>query len=79
MKHFIDSCTDTVNPSKCLRFIQTDCVTNTENSSKEETDDLLIKEENFLIGILCPILKSLNDYHDGRRIRRNQKFKINDW
>ena len=42
VKHFIDLCTDTVNPSKYLRFILIDCVTNTKNSSKEEIDDLLL-------------------------------------
>ena len=41
LKHFIDSSTDTVHSSKHLRFILIDCVTNTENSSKEEIDDLL--------------------------------------
>ena len=45
MKHFIYSCTDTVNPSKYLRFIQIDCVTNTESSSIEEMDDLLLEKE----------------------------------
>ena len=44
MKHFIDSCTDTINPSKFLRFILIDCVTNTENSSKEKIDDLLLEK-----------------------------------
>ena len=39
VKHFIDSCADTVNPSKYLRFILIDCVTNTEKNSKEEIDD----------------------------------------
>ena len=33
VKHFIHSCTDTVNLYKYLRFILIDCVTNTENSS----------------------------------------------
>ena len=42
LKHFTDSCTDTVNPSKYLRFILIDCVNNTENNSKEEIDDLLL-------------------------------------
>ena len=71
MKHFIDSCTDTVNPSKYLRFILID--------SKEEIDDLLLEKENFWIGTLCTIHKGLNDYHDWRQVRRNQKFNINDW
>ena len=79
MKHFIEPCTDTVNPSDYLRFILIDCVTNTENSSKEEIDDLLLGKENFWIGTLCTIHKGLNNYHDGRRVRRNQKFNINDW
>ena len=69
MKHFIYSCTDTVNSSKYLRFIQIDCVTNTENSSIEEIDDLLLEKENFWIGTLCTIHKGLNDYHDWRRVR----------
>ena len=47
LKHFIDLCTDTVSPSKYLRFILIDCVTNTENSSNEEIDELLLERENF--------------------------------
>ena len=79
MKHFIESCTDAVNPSKYLRFILIDCATNTENNSKEEIDDLLLEKENFWIGTLCTIHKGLNDYQDWRQVRRNQKFNINDW
>ena len=56
----------------------TEC-SETENSSKEETDDLLLEKENFWLGPLCTIHKGLNDYHDWRRVRRNQKFNINDW
>ena len=78
MKHFIDSCTDTVNPSKYLSFILIDCVANTENSSKEKIDDLLLEKENFWIRTLCTTHKGLNDNHDWRRVRRNQKFNIND-
>ena len=55
MNHFIDSRSDTVNPSKYLRFILIDSVTKTENSSKEEIDDLLLEKENFWIGTLCTI------------------------
>ena len=55
VKHFIDSCNDTVNPSKYLRFILIDCVTNTENSSKEEIDDLLLEKDHFSIGTSCKI------------------------
>ena len=47
VKYFIDSCTDSVNPSNFLRFTLKDSVTNTENSSKEETDDLLLEKTNF--------------------------------
>ena len=79
VKRFIDSCTDTINPSKYLGFIPIDCVTNTENSSKEEVDDLLLEKEIFWIGKLFTIHKGLNDYHDWRRVRSNQKFDINDW
>ena len=56
-KHFIDSRSDTVNPSKYLRFILTDCVTNTENSSSEEVNDLLLEKGNFCIGTFCTIRK----------------------
>ena len=76
MKHFIVSCTDNVNPFKYLRFILVDYVINTKNSSKKEIDDLLLEKENFWIRT---IHKALNDYHDWRRVRRNQKFNINDW
>ena len=78
MKHFIDSSTDTVNPSKYLRLILIDCVTNTENNSKEEIDDLLLEKNNFWVGTSCTIHKGLNDYHDWRWVKRNQKFNIND-
>ena len=44
MKHFIDSHSGTVRASKYLRFILIDCITNTENSSKEEIDDLLLEK-----------------------------------
>ena len=64
VKHLIDSCTDTVNPYKCLRFISIDCLTDTENSSKEEFNDLLLEKEIFWIRTLCTIHKDLNDYHD---------------
>ena len=40
VKHFIDSCADTVNPSKYLLI---DCITNTKNMSQEEIDDLLLE------------------------------------
>ena len=79
MKHFIDSCTDIVNPSKYLRFILIDYLANTENNSKEEIDDLLLERENFWIETLCTIHKGLNEYHDWRQVRRIQKFNINDW
>ena len=79
MKRFIDSSTDTVNPSKHLRFILIDCVTNTEKSSKEEIDDLLLEKYNSWIRTLCTIHKHLNDYHDWKQVRRNQRFDINDW
>ena len=62
VKRFIDSCTDTINPSKYLRFFLIGCVTNTEYSSKEEIDDLLLEKENFWMGTLCTIRKGLNDY-----------------
>ena len=79
MRYFIDSCTDTVNPSKYLRFILIDYVTNTENSSKEEIDDLILEKENLWVGTLCTTHKGLNDYHDWKQVRRNQKFNVNDW
>ena len=48
MKHFIDSCTDTVNYlNTYLRFILINFVTNTENSSKEEIDDLFLEKEKL--------------------------------
>ena len=78
MKNFIDSCTNTVNLSKYSRFILIDCVTNTENSSKEEIDDLLLEEGNFWIEKLCTIRKGLNNYPDWGRVRRNQNFNVND-
>ena len=64
---------------KYLRFIIIDCITKTENSSKEEIDDLLLEKENFWIGTLCTIHKGLHDYHDWGWVRRNQKFNINGW
>ena len=56
MKHFIDSCTATFNPSKYFRFI---------NSSKEKIEfDLLLEKDKFWIETLCTIHKGLNDYDD---------------
>ena len=77
VKHFIESCTDTVNPATYLRFILIDYVTNTENSSKEEFDDLPLEKENFWMGTLWTIHRGFNNYHHWRRVRRNQKFNIN--
>ena len=37
----------TLNPSKYLRFILIHCVTNTENSSKEEIDNFFQKKKIF--------------------------------
>ena len=79
VKHSIGSCTDTISPSKYLRFVLTDCVINTESNSKEDTDDFLLERENFWIGTLCTIHKGLNKYHAWRGVRRKQKFNINDW
>ena len=46
------------------------------NSSKEETDDLPLEKENFWTGTLSTVQKVLNNYHDWRLVRRNQKLKI---
>ena len=64
VKHSIDSCTDTANLSKCLKFVLIDRVTNIEISSKEKIGDLLLEKENFWIGTLCTIHKGLNSYND---------------
>ena len=62
-----------------LRFTLIDCVNNIEDINKERNDGLLLKKENLWIGTLCAIHKDVNDYHDWRRIRRNQKCNMNDW
>ena len=55
VKHFIDSCTATVIPSKYFRFI---------NSSKEKIEfDLLLEKDKFWIETLSTIHKGLNGYH----------------
>ena len=55
VKHFIDSCTATVNSSKHFRFI---------NSSKEKIEfDLLLEKDKFWIETLSTIHKGLNGYH----------------
>ena len=59
--HFIDSCPDTVNPSKHLRFILIDCVINTGHSSKKEIDDLLLEKKILDKNIMH---KRLDNYHD---------------
>ena len=75
VKHFIDSCTGTANTYNYLRkIILIGCVSNTENSTQEEIDDLLLKKENFCMGTLCTIHKGLNDSHYSRRVRRNQSL-----
>ena len=78
LKHFIDCCSDTENPSQYLRFILIDCLTNIENKSKDQIDDFFSEKENFWIGTLSTTHKELNDYNGWKRIRRNQKFNITD-
>ena len=58
-----------------LRFTLIACISNTENSSKEEVDDLPLKilrinSMDFWIGILCTIHKGLNNYQNWRQVRR---------
>ena len=55
MKNSIDSSTDTINPSKYLKFISIDSVTNTQNRTKKEIYDLLLGKENFWIGTLISV------------------------
>ena len=40
VKHFIDVCSDTDDPSKVFRFIIIDQLNNTNNVSPDEIDDL---------------------------------------
>ena len=55
VKNSIDSSTDTINPSKYLKFISIDSVTNTQNRTKKEIYDLLLGKENFWIGTLISV------------------------
>ena len=75
VKYFTDSSTDTVNSSKYLRFMLIG-ISFCFNSSKEETDDLPLEKDNFWTGTLSTVHKVLNNYHDWRLVRRNQKLKI---
>lgn len=78
-KHFIHSCKDDSNPTKFLRFVLIDYVDNTTKMSSPDVEAILLEKEKFWIGTLCSIHQGLNDFHDWRRSRRVQKFKINDW
>ena len=79
LRHFTDFNSDSENPSKYLKFVLIHCFTNIENKTKDQIDDLLLGEQNFWTGTLFLIHKGLNDYHDWRRIQRNQKFDIRGW
>ena len=80
VRHFIDNCPGTDdNPSKHLRFILLDYVNNIENLNTDELESVMLDKEKFWIGSICSIHKGLNGYHDWRRSKRVQKFKIGDW
>ena len=79
VKHFQETCRDDSDPFKYMRFIILDYVDNIHLISNDELENILLEKEKFWIGSTCAIHKGLNDYHDWRRIRRNQKHKIKDW
>ena len=77
VRQCIDDCPgNEVNPSKYLRFVLLDFV---NNVSAKDHENIMLQKEKFWIGSICAIHKGLNGYHDWRRTRRVQKFKIGDW
>ena len=79
VKHFIESCSDSENPTKNLRFILIDLVDNAEGLNKERIEEILLDKEKFWIGTTCAIHNGLNGFHDWRRTKRVQKNLIGDW
>ena len=75
VKHFLNDCKDSEEPSKNLGFIIIDVLNNTENLSLSEIDDLLLEKERFWIGTLVSQHKGLNGSHDWVRAKRSERKK----
>ena len=50
VKHFIEKCNSPIIPFKYFQFVTLDVLTNSESLSKDDTEDLLLKKENFGVG-----------------------------
>ena len=75
VKHFLNDCKDSEEPSKNLGFVIIDVLNNTENLSLSEIDDLLLEKERFWIGTLVSQHKGLNGSHDWVRAKRSERKK----
>ena len=73
VKHFIDDCRD--DTLKNLYFIIVDVVNNTENLTKNELEEILLKKEKFWIGTLVTQHQGLNGTHDWNRLKRTEREK----
>ena len=73
--HFIDSCSDTDDPSRNIRFIIIDQLNNTNSLSPDKIDDLLLQKERFWISTLVTKHKGLSSTHDWNRKHRTEHPK----
>ena len=72
VNHFIDVCSDTDDPSRNIRFIIIDQLSNTNSLYNDDIDNLLLQKEKFWISTLVTIHKGLNSTHDWNRKRRTE-------
>ena len=73
VKHFIYDCVDKDNPTGHLLFQIIDGLTNVDDLTSEEIDDLLLTKEKFWIGTLVTQHTGMNCSHDWNRSTRSEK------
>jgi hypothetical protein len=73
VKHFINDCVNKDSPTGHLLFQIIDCLTDVDNLSSEEIDNLLLTKEKFWIGTLVTQHAGLNCSHDWNRSKRSEK------
>ena len=70
VKHFIYDCVDKDNPTGHLLFQIIDGLTNVDDLTSEEIDDLLLTKDKFWIGTLVTQHTGMNCSHDWNRSTR---------
>ena len=75
VKHFIEKFNNTRVSFKYLRFVFLHVLTNTESLSKNDIEDLLLKNEKFWCRTLVTQYKGLNGSHDWNHVKRTEKLK----